>query len=105
MTDAEMLAVAVLKGDKDAILPLLDCLLEQHNYSGKRILPHRKHVIDCPPQRLKAIVFCDNAHASGSSLERVADDVRTWLEGEEENLIAVAGIKRIEIYQFPEDKQ
>jgi hypothetical protein len=103
LSTAEALAVAVLRGDLDAVAPLLDHLTELSTSDGRRLVPVRSLVVDSP-ERLRAVMYTepgmDLSYLEGER-EHFQRLWQEWLAGDTPAL-ALTGIARMEVYEIPE---
>lgn len=99
MTTAELMALAVLKGDLDAAAQLADLLLENRNETSRQLPPVTRLTADAGGLRVIAYVAA-GAVVMAAGIEEA---VRRWLAGQELALI-LSGIDRVELYEIPEAK-
>lgn len=94
------MALAVLRGNLEAALPLADLLLESHCNTDRKIEPIKN--ITCSLDKLRVLVFLDYDRWSDASTEdvnRLQAAVMEWLNGSP--VLVAVGIDRIEVYQLP----
>jgi hypothetical protein len=110
MTTAERLALAVLKGDKDAVAALWDAVGEEHGFyeggvRGQILVPIRRLKIDAPAERLRAFVYLrEGLDPTEEWVERMEQGIEEWMRGDSLHAAIVLGIERIELYELPEFK-
>ncbi len=105
MTTAEMLAVAVLKGDTTAIIPLLDELMDLHQAGAREIQPTKTVKIDAPTKNMRLIVYAaDDLEFADDAAGKVETLIQEWLSGKRASL-ALSGVARVDVYEFPEESK
>lgn len=104
MITAELLALAVLKGDTDAVRPLLDCLLETLPDRKRQLLPVKTFKVES--DRVRALLFVDPSLGTDVQVdeERLSAQMNRWLNGDRREL-SLFGFDRIELYEFPRKVQ
>jgi Bacterial RNA polymerase, alpha chain C terminal domain len=100
MTTAEMLAIAVLKGDESAIAPLLDCLLETLPDRERQLLPVKTFKVESNDLRVILFVDRENAHSVLTDWTSIQESIEMWMKGRQA-VLPLIGISRIELYEFP----
>jgi hypothetical protein len=98
MTTAEKLALAVLKGDDDAVWPLIDALMETTEPNSRRLPPIRK--LTCAREKLRVAVFCRLGHPlPRDTVEGLTQIIEDWLVNDRP--IIMNGVERLELYELP----
>ena len=92
---AEVLAIAVLQNDQDAILPLIDCLLESWRGAKTVTLPVKK--ITTEMGKVRVIIYVKNVDdaVDKASLDQA---IRDWLETG--RTMVFTGVDRVEVYEL-----
>ncbi len=104
MTTAELLALAVLKGDDTAIWPLVDELLETKGSTrtGLSIPPLKTFKVDA--NQLRAIFYIDPGlrHEGRVVVDQaeLMDSYRSWLTDKESYPLVLQGVDKVEFYEL-----
>jgi hypothetical protein len=109
MTDAETLAVAVLKGDYAAAAMLNDYLQEHVVKDGSTEIPPITK-LDCDPEQIRLLMHIDykrmrEVHGEGYDFDQAGTQaaIRRWASGG--GTLGLGDYVRVSIYQFPKEDQ
>jgi hypothetical protein len=97
LTTAQALALAVLRGDTEAIGPLVDHLADTMQYSPKQMPPVRQ--VTCDRDRLRGIFYVSDPRAVVDTVG-LTNAYHEWLLYGEP--MVLTGIDRVELYELPE---
>jgi hypothetical protein len=107
MTNAELLAIAVLKGDECAVVGLVDAILEARaEAGGGEAMPMRTvQRLSVPVGRVRVAAFMKDRASLPSRQEqdRLRNELRAWICGDRTQIVLFYGVDRIEIYEVPEN--
>jgi hypothetical protein len=103
VTTAEVMALAVLKGDLTAARALAESLMEDYEANGHELPPVTK--ITAPIEKVRVAVYLSSDETDQrlipDELQAVRENVLNWLRGDA-NILIMTGIDRIELYELPD---
>jgi hypothetical protein len=103
LSNAELLALAVLKGDRDAACALADCVQEEWSRNDRLLEPVQK--ITVPLEQARVVVFFKEG-ATRELAELAYKVIREGFRGgwRELTTVGLIGVERIEVYELPVSK-
>lgn len=102
LTDAELMAIKVLKGDFGAARALADYLGEMYSRGAMEVPPVTK--ITEASDRIGVVVFYPAETPDlVFDFERIAADVKNWINNPGTDLVLFGAIA-FQVYEFPEKK-
>jgi hypothetical protein len=100
LTTAELLALAVLRGDRDAALPLADAVLEAHGGTSRGLPPVKRITAERSKLRVLAYVNDTAYPPNQDDMASWREAINAWLAGERDPLF-LTGVDRVELYELP----
>lgn len=100
MTTAELMALAVLRGDLDAARGLADHLMNDLEGTKVHLPAVKKFPMDL--SKLRFVFYADTGCSGNVQINRqsLLQGVEEWLRGDTQ-VLGLIGVERMEVYELP----
>lgn len=101
LSAAEQLAVAVLRGDREAALPLCDEVLAAWGGGARPLARTHRLAVEAGRLRLLAFLHPDFNYPDEEGTAAVRRRLTQWLDGSVSGPALLHGIERVELFELP----